>query len=231
MENNKTYYLAVDGKQTGPYTVEQLSQMPLTSQSLVWTQGMPAWKSVGNVPELAHLVANGGATAAATPPRFGNESPTLEVNQEEPVEDLSLWQYFMKCLHNYANFKGRARRKEYWGYTLFYWIFYLILASIVVCMYPAILNPNVSAYVGDDVYGNIPMVPIILLFGYILLMLIPGLAVTSRRLHDTNRSFWWYLINLIPYVGGIVLLVFMCIDGNPYENDYGKDPKGRNTFA
>jgi uncharacterized membrane protein YhaH (DUF805 family) len=60
---------------------------------------------------------------------------------------------------------------------------------------------------------------------FILATLIPGLAVTVRRLHDTNRSGWWVLIALVPLVGGIVLLVWVCTDGTAGPNDYGDDPK------
>ncbi len=60
---------------------------------------------------------------------------------------------------------------------------------------------------------------------YGLAVLIPGIAVSDRRLHDTNRSGWWLLIGLIPLIGGIVLLVFMVQDGQSGENQYGPDPK------
>ena len=57
-------------------------------------------------------------------------------------------------------------------------------------------------------------------------LLVPSIAVTIRRLHDTGRSGWWCLIGLVPVVGGIVLLVFMCLDSTPGANAYGPNPKG-----
>lgn len=60
---------------------------------------------------------------------------------------------------------------------------------------------------------------------YTLAVLIPGLAVTIRRLHDTGRSGWWFLIILIPILGPIVLLVFMVLDSQPTDNNYGPNPK------
>ena len=60
---------------------------------------------------------------------------------------------------------------------------------------------------------------------YSLLVLVPGLAVSIRRLHDTNRSGWWLLISLIPLIGAIVLIIFMVQEGDPNENQYGPNPK------
>ena len=60
---------------------------------------------------------------------------------------------------------------------------------------------------------------------YGLAVLIPGLAVAVRRLHDTGRSGWWLLIGLVPLIGAIVLIVFMATDGEPGDNAYGPNPK------
>lgn len=60
---------------------------------------------------------------------------------------------------------------------------------------------------------------------YSLAVLLPTLAVSVRRLHDTGRSGWWLLIGLIPLIGGIILLVFSCMDSDPNENQYGPNPK------
>jgi len=64
----------------------------------------------------------------------------------------------------------------------------------------------------------------LLLGAYTLATFIPSLAVTVRRLHDINRSGWWLLIGLIP-LGGLVLLIFVCLDSNPGPNEYGPNPK------
>jgi uncharacterized membrane protein YhaH (DUF805 family) len=58
-----------------------------------------------------------------------------------------------------------------------------------------------------------------------LALLLPSLAVTARRLHDTGRSGWWILIGIIPLIGAIVLLVFECQDSQPQTNQYGPSPK------
>lgn len=117
--------------------------------------------------------------------------------------------WYLAVLKNYAGFSGRARRKEYWMFTLFHVIFAII----------AVVIDNVLGIAIRDVgYG-----PIYLL--YTLVTLIPGLAVSVRRLHDTGKSGWFLLVGLIPCVGGIILLVFMVTAGEVGENAYGPDPK------
>jgi uncharacterized membrane protein YhaH (DUF805 family) len=119
--------------------------------------------------------------------------------------------WYLKCLRQYADFGGRARRKEYWMFVLFNVIF--------TCV--AIFFDNVFNIAIEELgYG-----PICIL--YMLGVMIPGLSVTVRRLHDTGKSGWWIFINLIPIVGSIWLLVLLCTDGDAGENQYGQDPKGR----
>lgn len=111
-------------------------------------------------------------------------------------------------LKKYADFTGRARRKEYWMFTLL-----VIAASVVIGMVEGILGLSGTL----AMYG-----PLSLLF--MLAILIPSIAVGVRRLHDTNRSGWWMLIGLIPIVGSIVLLVFFVLEGTRGPNAYGPDP-------
>ena len=101
-------------------------------------------------------------------------------------------------LKKYADFTGRARRKEYW---LFYLL--VIVAYIVAMTLDGVLGMG-SMLAGY--YG-----PLTGLLG--LALIVPGLAVGARRLHDTDRSGWWLLIGLIPFVGGLVLLYFFVIEG------------------
>jgi uncharacterized membrane protein YhaH (DUF805 family) len=111
--------------------------------------------------------------------------------------------WYLEALKKYAVFSGRARRTAYWMFVLFNVIIAVVLAII------------------DGLVGS----PGILGLLYGLAVLIPGLAVSVRRLHDTNRSGWWLLICLIPLVGAIILLVFMVQDSQPGENRYGPNPK------
>ena len=115
-------------------------------------------------------------------------------------------------IKNYANFNGRARRSEYWYSTLFNVI--LIVPFYFVAMWGVTSNSTTMTIVGGLVY-------ILIVIG----TLIPGLAVGVRRLHDLNKSGWNYLIGFIPFIGGIILLVWFFTDGNRFVNNYGDDPK------
>lgn len=117
--------------------------------------------------------------------------------------------WYLKVLKNYVGFDGRARRKEYWMFTLFN-----IIASIVL----TVVDVVVGTYNVETGWG--------LLSGlYTLAVLLPSLAVSVRRLHDTDRSGWWLLIGLVPFIGWLVLLVFMVMEGNSGSNRFGDDPK------
>lgn len=121
-----------------------------------------------------------------------------------------MFQWYKKVvLENYANFSGRARRSEYWYYTLFNFLF-LIGAMII----DNVLGMN---------FNPVPYGPVYLL--YALAVFIPGLAVVVRRLHDVNKSGWFILIALIPLIGFIWLLVLFCTEGDHGPNQYGADPK------
>lgn len=117
--------------------------------------------------------------------------------------------WFLSVLRQYATFKGRARRKEYWMFVLCYVALYLAL--IVV----------------DGLTGTFDMgTERGLLSGLFLVgTLLPSLAVAVRRLHDTDRSGWWLLISLIPLIGQIVLLYFLIQEGDEGGNEYGRDPR------
>jgi uncharacterized membrane protein YhaH (DUF805 family) len=125
--------------------------------------------------------------------------------------------WYLQALKKYAVFSGRARRKEFWMYSLFCFIF-----AIVAMILDNILGTTFK-YIAGDIQVNIPYGYIYLI--YALATIIPGLAVTIRRLHDLGKSGWMFLIILIPIAGPIWLLVLECTDGTPGENEYGPNPK------
>jgi len=118
--------------------------------------------------------------------------------------------WYLEVLKKYAVFSGRARRKEYWFFVLFNFIFAVVLAFIDGMI--GTFDPETGYGVLSGIYG--------------LAVIIPGIAVTIRRLHDTDRSGWWLLILFIPLIGAVWLLVLMVIDGTSGQNQYGPDPKG-----
>jgi uncharacterized membrane protein YhaH (DUF805 family) len=122
--------------------------------------------------------------------------------------------WYLKVLKQYADFSGRARRKEFWMFSLFNLIF-----AIVAMMLDYVLGTTF-----DGPYGQSSnhgwLYPI-----YCLVIFIPGLAVGVRRLHDIGKSGWNYFIALIPLVGPIMLLVWTCEDSQAGENKWGTNPK------
>lgn len=111
--------------------------------------------------------------------------------------------WYLAVLKKYADFSGRARRTEFWMFALF---------NVVI---------GVGLSIVEGIFGG----PGVLSGLYTLAVLIPGIAVGVRRLHDTNRSGWWLLIWFVPVVGWIVLIVFWAQEGNKGANPFGPDPK------
>lgn len=117
--------------------------------------------------------------------------------------------WYFHVLKNYAVFRGRARRKEYW---------YFFLTNVVISIVLAFLDNamgNSGAGEGAGALGTV----------YSLAILIPSIAVGVRRLHDTGRNGWWMLLGLIPLVGALILLYFFVLDSQPGSNEYGLNPK------
>lgn len=105
---------------------------------------------------------------------------------------------------HYADFSGRANRKQFWLYALWLCVVYIVIGIL-------------SAALGEKA-GN----AVIALVG--LALLVPNLAMIVRRLHDTDRSGWWVLISLLPLIGGLILFVFEVLPGTPGENRFGNQP-------
>ena len=115
---------------------------------------------------------------------------------------------------NYATFKGRARRSEYWFIQLF-----LIITNVAVgAIDLALMNGDVDRFIANGGGGIVGLV-------WILVTIVPALAVLVRRLHDTGKSGWWVLMGFVPFAGAIVLFVFTVLDSTSGENKYGLSPK------
>ncbi len=112
---------------------------------------------------------------------------------------------------NYANFNGRARRKEYWGTMLVYMIVAVILSMLM----------NITFWISEYLSYFFVLVASI----FYLATIVPIIALTVRRLHDVDKSGWWYFISLVPLIGGIWLLILLCTEGTRGENQFGIDPK------
>ena len=113
-------------------------------------------------------------------------------------------QWYLSVLKNYVGFSGRARRKEYWMFTL--------INAIV----GAIINV-IQLILGLE----LPYLSML----YLLATFLPVLALAIRRLHDPDRAGAWALLFFDPFIGWRVLLVFFCTEGTSGSNRYGNDPK------
>ena len=112
-------------------------------------------------------------------------------------------EWYLKVVRdNYANFNGRASRQEYWMFFLFNMIFAIVMMGIDIILGLGFLN-----------------------IIYFLVVMIPGIAVGIRRLHDIGKSGWMVLIVLIPCIGAFWLLYLMVQDSSPLDNEYGPSPK------
>jgi len=120
--------------------------------------------------------------------------------------------WFLAALKKYSVFQGRARRKEYWYFVLFYILIYAALSFIE----GTFDGPKGSSHGG------------VLTGLFTLATLVPSLSVGVRRLHDTSRSGWWLLLGLIPIVGALILIYFTVHDSDPGDNRFGPNPKTDN---
>ncbi len=116
--------------------------------------------------------------------------------------------YYVSAWKKYFDFSGRASRSEFWYFSLFN-----LIIQIGVSVLFGLLGESMAT-IGLVITG---------LYG--LAAFIPGLAVSVRRLHDTNKSGWWLLLGFIPIIGIIVLIVFWATDSFPGKNQYGENPK------
>jgi uncharacterized membrane protein YhaH (DUF805 family) len=117
---------------------------------------------------------------------------------------MNFYAAIKSAFSQYATFSGRASRSEFWFFYLF-----LVIASFVAASIDALVLNNQNSYLT------------LILF---LATLIPLIAITTRRLHDTDRSGWWQLLPFIPLVGAIILLIWLCTASTPGSNRFGSNP-------
>lgn len=118
-------------------------------------------------------------------------------------------EYFISAIKQYAIFKGRARRKEFW---------YFYLISLVISLALAFLDHQMGTFnseLGGGLLGGV----------YGIFIFLPSLSLTVRRIHDTSHSGYWAFILLIPIIGLLAILFFALTDSKPGSNEYGISPK------
>ncbi|USD51642.1 DUF805 domain-containing protein [Vibrio sp. SCSIO 43153] len=120
-----------------------------------------------------------------------------------------MFDWYYKVILNYTNFNGRARRQEYWYFTL---------VNVLVNLVMGIIDRVIGSVMQMDNFGFFGVI-------YALFIMIPSIAVTVRRLHDSGRTGWWALIAFVPVIGILVLLYFLIQDSEEGSNQYGANPK------
>ena len=169
---------------------------------------MSSWKDSWNAGMVSDGQNAGGGHSQWTAPA---------VRQVRPLGNP-----WTACFKKYATFSGRARRLEYWCFVLINnFVCGIIMTIAGVCA----ANLSRAGHYGQRDMEAFIAIGIIACVVYGLVMMLPTLAVTVRRLHDTGRSGWFMFINLIPIIGPIVFLVTMLLDSQPGTNAYGANPK------
>lgn len=159
------------------------------------------------------------APITAAPPapaqHFGRSAPFATPEGS----GTGLFDYFWRGMTvNYANFQGRARRKEYWGFALFSYLGLIALTLAAVALDSSLGNLDGS--------NAIPLATILVGVVFVLASIIPWIAMSVRRQHDIGLSGWFYLVIFIPSIGTLILLVFALIPSQKRENKWGPAPAG-----
>lgn len=218
------------GETKGPVDDNQLRAL---AEAGVVNMGTPVWRTgyANWIPlsqsDFQFLSSVGPAvTAGAGGAAIAHAQARGSVAGEYVVDDRGMWQMFADALtKNYVTFTGRARRKEWWSFLLFYILLIVLAVAIGMGIDGAMGN------LGQQASGS-PKVPVatISIVGLTYLgTLLPYLAITVRRLHDIGLSGWLILVSFIPYVGAIALLVMMFIPTQFGPNKHGPAPKAPKT--
>ena len=201
MSQSAQWHYAEGSATKGPFSVEQMAALvqngTITAQTQVWSPTMAAWAALSQSPLAGQVPLSGGNRAGAgmPPPSFAASPSGIGANAFAAA--------VRTCFNKYATFQGRAARPEFWFFVLFN-----VLVGAALSVVDAVLFGMAN--------GVSPLSSL-----YSLAAFIPGLAVGARRLHDIDRSGWWQLIVLVPLVGLVVLLIFLCKRGTPGHNRFG----------
>ena len=192
---------------SGEVKLESEDILKLGSQLIPW---MSYVESMEKIDEDIDMPYNESGDEAAEETVASAENGSNNVMEDNQLNQNSYFDWYLKCLKQFADFKGRSRRKEYWMFTLFNFIFAIITMVIDNVIGTANLETG---------YG-------IVYITYSILIFIPGIAVAVRRLHDVGKSGIMLFISLIPLVGAIWLLILFCTDSQNETNKWGDNPKG-----
>lgn len=214
---NHFYYLNRRNEPQGPVSINELLDLlangRIQTTTLVARVGDAAWRP------LPSVLADMNITAPCPPVGGAYQTGPSRRPQHESASDgdyhdgMGLLEIFkLTMTRNFANFSGRATQREYWMFQLASLLFLLSIYILGIFLI-VLIDPSMS----------IIMMGLSLL--YSLALIIPGLSLYVRRLHDTGRSGWMILLGLIPFIGGWILLIFSLLDSQRGTNAYGPSLK------
>jgi len=202
------------------FTAEDMRRlMPMEKGTVVEFQ--PTGDKARDIFSIRAPAGNSPATTAPAVPVAPAHFGRLAGSEAAALRPTSLWAYFRRALtENYASFAGRARRKEYWGFCLFWFLAFAALCAI--------------GLIADGAAGNLdggeaPYLTLAAAGLFMLATILPGMAITIRRIHDIGLSGWFYLLILVPSVGGLIIFVFSLIPSQKNDNKWGPLPEGIRT--
>lgn len=201
------WYYAVGGEQKGPVSAAQIRSLvaagAVRGETLVWSQALPDWKPLSQT-ELASAIQPlpSGLPPVAPAGQAGFSPAALPQARPAPAA-TGFGDAVRVCLAKYATFSGRASRPEFW----YFYLFYVVLAVVATI---------IDLFVFQNTIGFSPLSTLVTLG-----LFLPQLGVGVRRLHDTDRSGWMFLIAFIPLVGTIILVVFFAQAGTAGRNRFG----------
>jgi len=212
------YYLDRARNQQGPVPSEEIARLirsgAIGRDTMLWYAGMAEWSPAGQVSEFAPLFAQAMPPRNVppvqhTPPGAGGyqgrpQSAADPYARYDAAQAMGFGGAIKTCFRKYATFSGRARRPEYWWWALF---------NVLITVPLAIVDLAIENSGGPAVLSNLAN----------LALFLPSLAVGVRRLHDTDRRGWWILLWIIPLIGWIIMIVFLCERGTDGANRFGSD--------
>ena len=176
----------------------------------------------GQAQSVFPIHADGRAAPYPAPAQFGRQPAEGARSGFTTVPDLGLWGYFKRGMTtDYVGFRGRARRKEYWGFALFWFLAFIVLTAVGLGID--------AARDGFDPNGPGPIATWLLPGLFYLATLLPFLALTVRRHHDVGLSGWFVLLFFalsLVYIGSIIFLVIALIPSQKHDNKWGPVPEG-----
>lgn len=252
--NDSNYRILWKGQITGPFDREQVEGMLSKNEIGVWAEisegnsdwkpisewreRKPAFKAASKVKHDRPPMPSSAQIDAGSEPAAGQGTPDLPPLPHEPAyqsteadsnpsdfhydgghrerapKDEGFFHWAFMPLRKYAVFSGRARRKEFWLFFLLFWLLQIAAGAAIGVM-------GYSLEYSDQVVIEYAEMAGAVIY---LLLFLPFVAVIIRRLHDTNRSGWWWLL-MLTGIGSLILLLFAVQEGTEGENEYGADPQ------